>query len=94
MRWLLQCTIDENIIATTKIRNDYGAIQSFIFQISILDFSSLLLVKLSLLILFGISFWFFFDDSLSKVIALRTITIAIVVAIVGRAITKWGAVKK
>ena len=28
-------TVDENIIATTKIRNNYGAIQSFIFPISI-----------------------------------------------------------
>ena len=26
-------TVGENIIATTKIRNDYGAIQSFIFPI-------------------------------------------------------------
>ena len=39
-------TVGENIIATTKIRNNYGAIQSFIFSI-------LLLVKLSLLILFA-----------------------------------------
>ena len=31
------CTVGENIIATTKIRNNYGAIQSFIFPI--LDFS-------------------------------------------------------
>jgi hypothetical protein len=29
----LTCTVGENIIATTKIRNDYGAIQSFIFPI-------------------------------------------------------------
>ena len=27
------CTVDENIIATTKIRNNYGAIQSFKFPI-------------------------------------------------------------
>ena len=70
-------TVGENIIATTKIRNNYGAIKSLIFfkfAIAILDFSLLLLVKLSLLILF-VSFlvsvnWFFFDGSLSKVIAL------------------------
>ena len=53
--------------------------------IAILDFSLLLLVKLSLLILFA-SFLvsvlcFFFDGSLSKVIALPTIAIAIVVAL-------------
>ena len=28
---LLYITVGENIIATTKIRNNYGAIQSFIF---------------------------------------------------------------
>ena len=27
------CTFGKNIIATTKIRNNYGAIQSFIFPI-------------------------------------------------------------
>ena len=50
------CTVGENIIATTKIRNNH--------------------VKLSLLILFAsflVSvFCFFFDGSLSKVIALPT----------------------
>ena len=45
-------TPGENINATTKIRNNYGAIQSFKFTIAILDFSLLLLVKLSLLIIF------------------------------------------
>ena len=37
-------TVGENIIATTKIRNNYGAIQSFIFSniaIAISDFSLL-----------------------------------------------------
>ena len=29
----IDITVDENIIATTKIRNNYGAIQSFIFPI-------------------------------------------------------------
>ena len=29
----LPSTVEENIIATTKIRNNYGAIQSFIFPI-------------------------------------------------------------
>jgi hypothetical protein len=66
-------TVGENIIATTKIRNNYGAIQSF-------NFSLLPLVQLSLLILFA-SFlvsvlFFFFDDSLSKVIALPTIALS------------------
>ena len=69
--WL---TVGENIIATTKIRNNYAAIQLF-------------LVKLSLLILFALAAFlvsvlcFFFDGSLSKVIALPTIAIAIVVAL-------------
>jgi hypothetical protein len=27
------CTVGENIVATTKIRNNYGVIQSFIFTI-------------------------------------------------------------
>ena len=52
--------------------------------IAILDFSLLLLVKLSLLILFGsflVSVLCFFYGSLSKVIALPTIAIAIVVAL-------------
>ena len=53
--------------------------------LAILDFSLLLLVKLSRLILFA-SFLvsvllFFFDGSLSKVIALSTIAIAIFVAL-------------
>ena len=30
---LKECTVGENIIATIKIRNNYGTIQSFIFQI-------------------------------------------------------------
>ena len=68
-------TVGENIIATTKIRNNYGVIQTFKFPIviAILDFSLLLLVKSSLLILYT-SFLvsvlcFFFDGFLSKVIA-------------------------
>jgi hypothetical protein len=54
---------------------------------AILDFSLLLHVKLSLLILFASFFvsvlCFFFDGFLSKVIALPTIAIAIVVALKG-----------
>ena len=70
-------TVGKNIIATTKIRNDYGAIKSFI--------SLLLLVKLSLLIPFA-SFLvsdlcFFFDGFLYQVFALSTEAIAIVVAL-------------
>ena len=72
-------TVVKNIIATTKIRNNYVAIQSLIFSL-------LLLVKLSLSIRFASSFLvsvlcFFFDDFLSKVIALPTIATAIVVAL-------------
>ena len=69
-------TVGENIIATTKIRNNYGAIIIIHFYnivIAILRFSLLLPVKLSLLILF-VSFvvlCFFFDGFLTKVIALK-----------------------
>ena len=52
----VEVTVGENIITTTKIRNNYGAIQSFqfsILRIAKLDFSLLPLVKLSLLILFA-----------------------------------------
>ena len=40
-------TVDENIIGAPKMRNNYGAIQLFIFQYSnkIFDFSLLILVK-------------------------------------------------
>ena len=31
--FIYACTVGENIIATTKIRNNYGAIQSLIFSI-------------------------------------------------------------
>ena len=41
--------VDENIIGTTKIQDNYGAIQLFNFPF---DFSLLLLVKLSLLNIF------------------------------------------
>ena len=61
----------------------------------------MLLVKLSLLIFFASFFvlvlCFFFDGVFSKVIALPTIAIAIVGAIVGRAITMitiWEAIQK
>ena len=52
--YVFKLTVGENIIATTKIRNNYGAIQSFISQFcdSNIGLSLLLLVKLSLLILF------------------------------------------
>ena len=51
-------TVDENIIATTKIRNDYGAIQSFIFHcnIGLFSIASCKVITLNpLCILFGIS---------------------------------------
>ena len=54
--------------------------------IAILDFSLLLLVKLSLLIIFGMS-----SMLLSKSVKERQLD---AVAIVGRAITKWGAIEK
>ena len=47
-------TVGENIIATTKIRNNYGAIQSFIFPILHPFWQNV--------------FGFFFDCHLSKVI--------------------------
>ena len=54
--------------------------------------------KVIVLILFASFFAsvlsFFFDGFLSKVIALPTTAIAIVVAIVGRAITIWEAIQK
>ena len=56
---VLYCTVGEYIIATTKMRNNYAAIQP-------LDFSLLLLVKLSLLILFGISSLLVFFMTLFK----------------------------
>ena len=53
-------TVGENIITTIKIRNNYGAIQSFkIFNLLILVAPFLVSVLC-----------FFFDGSLSKVIAL------------------------
>ena len=71
------CTVGDNIIATTKIRNNYGAliINFSNIAIAILDFSLLLLVKLSLFILFA-SFLvqvncFFFDGSLFQLSRLR-----------------------
>ena len=48
------CTVGENTIAITKIRNNNVAIHFSNIAIAILDFSLLLLVKLSLLILYGI----------------------------------------
>ena len=98
-------TAGENINAASKIRNNYVATQAFILPI-ILDFSLLLLLKLSLLILYAsflvLVLCFFFDSFLSNVIALPTIAIAIrlpllfaiAVAIVGRAITIWEAIQK
>ena len=66
------------LLLPPKIRNNYAAIKSLIFFL-------LFLVKLSLLILFSsflVSvFYFFFYRFLSKVIALPTIAIAIVVAL-------------
>ena len=74
-------TIGENIIATTKIPNNYGAIQSF-FQycdsnigLFFIAFCKVITPN-PLCILFGISS---FDGSLSKDVALLTIAIAIVV---------------
>ena len=74
----------ENIISTTKIRNNYGAIQLFIFQycdsnIGLFPIAPCKFITLNpLCILFCISSLLFFDGFLSKVIALPTIAIAIV----------------
>ena len=74
-------TVRQNIIATIKIRNNYGAIQSFML-IGLFSIAPCKVVTLNpLCILFGISFCFFFDGSISKVIALPNIAIAIVVAL-------------
>ena len=73
------CTVGENIIATIKMRNNYGAIQFSNIAIAILDFSlSLLILSASFLVSV---ICFFFDGPLSKVIALPTIATAIVVAL-------------
>jgi hypothetical protein len=72
-------TVGENIIATTKIRNNYGAIQSFKFLILR---NSIYCPLYSLLASFLVlDLCFFFDGFLSKVIALPTIAIAIVVVL-------------
>ena len=55
---VLACTVGESIIATTKIRNDYAAIESF--------FSLLPIVKLSLLILFASFLYQFFASFLME----------------------------
>ena len=70
-------TVDENIIDTTKIQNNYVAIQSLIFSIA----PCKVITLNPLCSLFGISSLLLFDGSLSKVIALPTIAKAIVVAL-------------
>ena len=55
------CTAGENIIATTKIRNNYVAIQSSNVAIAILDFTSCKVITLNpFCILFGISYLLLF----------------------------------
>ena len=78
----------KNTIGATKMRNNFGTLESVIFSniaIVILDFSLLLLVKLFALnllcFIYGISFLLLFLIPLSKVITLPTITIARVVAL-------------
>ena len=77
-------TVGKNIIATIKIRNNYGAIQSFTFpilrsNIGLYSIAPCKVITLDpLCILFGISSLLL---SLSKVIALPTIAIVIVVAL-------------
>ena len=56
MKWIFLYTVCENIIAATKIRNNYGAIQSFIFQYCDRNIG---LVKLSLLTSLHL-FWYQF----------------------------------
>ena len=81
-------TVGEIIIATTKMREKklcHPIIHFSKISLAILDFSLLLLVKLSIIILFAsflvLVLCFFFKGFLSKVIALPFIAIAIVVAL-------------
>ena len=70
-------TVGENIIATTKIRNNYCGIQSLNFQycdssIGLFSIAPCKVIILNLLnILFCISSLLLFIGSLSKVIALK-----------------------
>ena len=73
-------TIGENIIATTKIRNNYATIQSLFFQycdsnIGLFSIASFKFITLISLHPFWYQFFAFFDGFLSKVIALPTIAI-------------------
>ena len=83
VKYNMYSTNGENIICATKIRNNYCAIQLFSFPILLSRISLLPPVKLSLLIFFA-SFFI----ALSKVIALSTIAIAIVVPLYGKEYTK------
>ena len=80
-------TVGENIIATTKIRNNYVSSNHSFFQYCDSDIGLFSIAPCKVInfnpfcILFGISSLPFFDGSLSKVIALPTIAIAIVVAL-------------
>ena len=58
----IEYTVGENIIATTKIRNNYGPIQSFIFRnIGLFSIIPCKVITLNpLCILFGISFLLLF----------------------------------
>ena len=84
--YIVNITVDENIIAT-KIRNNYVAIKSFIFHYcdSNIGLSSTAPFKVITLNpfcnLFVISYLLLFLWLFSKVIALPTIVIVIVVAI-------------
>ena len=71
------CAVRENIIGTTKIRNNYGAIQLLIFPI----FGLSLYCKCIALFFASFIVSVLFFIALSKVIALPTIAIAWVVAL-------------
>ena len=74
--------VGENIIATTKIRNNYGVIQSIIHNIGLFSIAPCKIITFNpLSILFGISTLLLFDGFLSKVITLPSIAIAIVAAL-------------
>ena len=68
-------TVGENIIDTTKIRNNHGEL-FFIASCKVITLNPLC-------ILFGISSLLLFDGSLSKVIAFLTIVTAKVFALKG-----------
>ena len=102
----MQNIVGENIIGAPKIRNNYGAIQYCDNIIGLFSIAPCKVVTLlyHLCFIYGISCLFLLLISLSKVIALPTIAIAIVLALSRSqrrqqkyraiAITIWEAIQK